>query len=122
MVYAQPIFMGMLLLGLLLVSVSAFLKALPPSTTGVCMVDAWFLALGQALMIFPLIVKVTAINVLFKHATRMKRITIPPRKLYLSVGVVIGLIALFLVIWTTVDPLRDAISKVRTHEPNEYDG
>ena len=121
MIYAQPVFMGMLLLGLLLVSVGAFLKTLPPSY-GLCMLEPWFVMLGQSLMIFPLIVKVTAINSLFEHASRMRRIKISTKKLYLSVGVCIGLVAIFLAVWNIVDPLEDQISKIRTHEPNEYDG
>eukprot|EP00934_Nitzschia_sp_Nitz4_P007435 Nitzschia sp. Nitz4//scaffold138_size62050//40663//43710//NITZ4_006392-RA/size62050-processed-gene-0.8-mRNA-1//1//CDS//3329535779//7425//frame0 len=101
-VFAQIPFVNMVLGGLLLVTITAFLFALEPSAT-VCTSRVWFLSLGYTLELVPLLVKVAAINRLMAATKRMRRVQISMQSLYATVAVVNFFVLIFLMIWTVVD-------------------
>lgn len=121
MVYAQPIFLYMLLLGELFVSIGAFLSSLPPAS-GTCMMEEWFVMVGFSFVLVPLIVKVAAINLLFQSAKKFKRVKLSPMKLYKTIGFIIGAVVVFLTVWSLVDPFTKTARKTLTGEPNAYGG
>lgn len=101
--YAQIEFVFLLLLGLILVSVSAILTAVPHTNT-TCIASIWFTYVGYTLEIGPLLVKIAAINKLMQGAKKMKRVQLSKKLLY---GVVAGLVVfacLYLTLWTAFEP------------------
>jgi len=60
--------------------------------------------LGYTLELVPLIVKVAAINKLMEAAKKMRRVVIQRKSLFAAVMVVCALVALFLAVWTALDP------------------
>jgi len=121
MVHAQPIFLYIMLGGVLLVSIGAFLVSLTPSSV-TCMLGEWFIMMGYSFVLVPLIVKVAAINVLFQSAAKFRRVEISHKRLYKTIGGIIGLVIAFLIAWTVVDPFTKKRRKDLTGERNEYDG
>jgi len=120
-VYAQPNFLFMLLFGLALVCIGAILFSTKPSI-GSCIARPWFVILGSSLQIVPLIVKVAAINKVCQETRRMIRTTIRPKMLYKATGVIMGLVSLYLLIWTFVDPYTLQTDKELTSFVNEDGG
>jgi len=101
-IYAQVRFVFLLLFGLLLVSLSAITTALPP-TNGSCIASVWLINIGYTFEIVPLIVKIAAINKFRQAAKRMKRIRLSKQYLYGVVAVLVGLVILYMIIWTVID-------------------
>lgn len=60
--------------------------------------------MGYTLQLVPLIVKIAAINAMMKAAERMRRTTIKIRNLLLVVAAVSGVMVVFLILWTVLDP------------------
>jgi len=121
MIYAQPVFLYIILSGILFQSIGALLRSLPPFS-GTCMVTEWFITLGYSLVLVPLIVKVSAINKLFQSAAKFKRVKITPVKLYKIIGGINGGVVLFLIVWSVLDPFT-ATKEVRlTGDPNGFGG
>ena len=121
MLYAQPTFLIYVLSGLLFVCISAILFSTTPSE-GTCMAREWFLVLGYSFELVPLIVKVAAINTLFQNAIKFKRVKIEAKKLHMTVGIIISLVALYLLIWTIIDPSTRQTNRELTDELNEDGG
>ena len=121
MIYAQPVFLYIILSGVLFQSIGALLRSLPPFS-GTCMVTEWFITLGYSLVLVPLIVKVSAINKLFQSAAKFKRVKITPVKLYKIIGGINGGVVVFLIVWSVLDPFT-ATKEVRlTGDPNGFGG
>ena len=102
MQYAQIEFLFLLLVGLMLVSVAAFIETFP-ATRNSCAALIWLADVGYTLELVPLIVKVAAINQLMQAAQRMRRVVLNRQRLF---GIVFGLTLLnvvYLIIWTIFD-------------------
>lgn len=101
--YAQISFMRLLLAGDFLVSIGAIVKGIPPTTVS-CMCSLWFVNIGFTLEFAPLIVKVAAINKMMASAQRMQRTKIRMKNLFFSVAVITGIVVIYLILWTVLDP------------------
>mmetsp|Transcript_69426 Transcript_69426/g.103336 ORF Transcript_69426/g.103336 Transcript_69426/m.103336 type:complete len:917 (-) Transcript_69426:138-2888(-) len=119
--YAQPIFLYLLLVGLLFLCIGATLLPAMPSQ-GTCIATQWFILLGYSLELVPLIVKVAALNTLHQHARKFKRVKLEFKNLYMTVGVIIAAVTIFLLIWTVMDPLSRQSNKKLTNDLNEDNG
>eukprot|EP00536_Pseudo-nitzschia_multiseries_P014279 jgi/Psemu1/69037/estExt_Genemark1.C_6820002 len=120
-VYAQPQFLYLLLLGLLFVSFGSILSAATPSEA-TCVAREWFILLGYSLELVPLIVKVAAINLIYQSAIKFKRVKLEQKRLFITVGVIISAVVIYLTIWTIIDPSTRQSEKVLTTEFNEENG
>jgi len=107
---AQPRFLGMLLVGMLLVSLGALLNAIEPSDA-ICVSVVWLVNLGYTLELVPLIVKVAAINRLLTLTThtragrsgrRMHQVN--EKRLNGAVLLIAIVVSIGLMLWTFVDP------------------
>jgi len=105
LVFAQVGFLFILLLGLFFVSIGAILKALEPKNA-TCMAQQWFIMLGYTLELTPLIVKVAAIHRMMQAAKRMRRVTLNRQQLYGTLLILALLAAVYLAVWTGVDPSK----------------
>jgi hypothetical protein len=101
---AQLDFLAIILSGILLFAVGGIAYGLVP-TMGVCIAQSWLLTLGFTLSIVPLLVKVAAINKINQGAKKLKRIKLTRKQLFGEVAVVVALVLVYLIVWTTVDPL-----------------
>lgn len=111
----------MILLGYTCVCIAAILFAIKP-TTGTCISRAWLNVLGNTLMVVPLIVKVAAINKVCQAATRMRRFSIKKQTLYKATAAITLFFALYLLVWTLVDPNTLQTIMNLTNNKNEYGG
>jgi hypothetical protein len=105
MIFAQVEFLFLILAGLLLLSLTALVTALPPSNA-ICSMCFWFGNIGYTLEFVPLLTKMAAINRLMQ-ASRSMRKRFVLRKGYLF-GIVFGITAAVMVcltIRTIVDPI-----------------
>ena len=106
--YAQIEFLRLLLAGAFLTAVGAVLVGAPPSN-GTCIAAIWFVQIGYTLELIPLIVKIAALNRLMAAAAQMRRITLKRRNLFGAVAVILGLIIVFLILWSALEtPERKA--------------
>ena len=104
--YAQVSFLLMILAGLLVTSIGATVLATGGYSRASCTIGIWMIVLGYTFSILPLIFKVAAINKMMSAAQRMKRITLDLYQLYISVAVVSAGVAVFLILWTAIDPMQ----------------
>jgi hypothetical protein len=104
-VYAQVQFIFVVLFGLLLVSIGAIINSLEPNDI-VCVSRVWLVSLGYTCELAPLIIKVSAMNRLMRASRRMRRVRIKPYSLYTKVIALAALMAIYLIVWTVVDPPR----------------
>jgi len=116
-VNAQCVILYMLLAGLMFMSISAVVYATNPSKT-TCVLREWCLILGYSLELVPLFVKVAAINKICQSAAKLKRVKITPRDLYKTIGQVVGVIIVFLILWTVIDPLMRQEERLLTSDEN----
>jgi len=119
--YSQPMILYMFLSGLMLVSAGAVVYATNPSKTS-CIIRQWLVTLGYSLELVPLIVKVAAINKLIQSASELKRVKITPYTLYKTIGGVVGIIVVFLIVCTVVDPPTRYEEQILTNEENLIGG
>mmetsp|Transcript_26727 Transcript_26727/g.50669 ORF Transcript_26727/g.50669 Transcript_26727/m.50669 type:complete len:447 (-) Transcript_26727:228-1568(-) len=120
-VYAQPEFLYVILMGLSMVAISAILHATPPSN-GSCVARTWMTILGFSMELVPLIVKVKAINYLFNQSMRNRRVKIDKKKLYKTVAAVMACVVVYLIVWTAVDPPAKQAEAVLTDAVNDDGG
>ena len=102
-IYAQIEFVFILLFGLLLVSLSAITAALLPSNAN-CVATVWLVNIGYSFELVPLVVKIAAINKLMQAAKKMRRITLNKQHLFRAVGVLTGIVIVYMIVWTVMDP------------------
>lgn len=119
--YAQVKFLYLLLCGVLFVAIGAVTYSLQPSKA-TCVASQWFILLGYSLELVPLLVKVAAINKLFQEAAKMKRVTIDLKWLFMLVGALMSIVAIFLIIWTALDPPSSQEERILTTEKNDKGG
>eukprot|EP00542_Grammatophora_oceanica_P022352 CAMPEP_0194051936 /NCGR_PEP_ID=MMETSP0009_2-20130614/43127_1 /TAXON_ID=210454 /ORGANISM="Grammatophora oceanica, Strain CCMP 410" /LENGTH=895 /DNA_ID=CAMNT_0038699265 /DNA_START=192 /DNA_END=2879 /DNA_ORIENTATION=+ len=117
MVYAQPIFLWLLLAGVVLVSAGGIMTAVPTSDA-TCIVAAWMLSHGYTLLLVPLIVKVAAINRLMHAARKCRRVTLKRKRLLGAVFVIDLSVTIVLVAWTFLDPPLNAFQYETTDTMN----
>lgn len=115
-VYSQVHFIFVMIFGLFLVAIGAILNGIEPNST-ICMARIWLVGLGYTFELVPLIIKVTALNHLMKASKKMRRVNIKRGQLYTSLMVLSGIVALYLIVWTVVDPSK--ASEVRTLEDDQ---
>ena len=89
---------------MLLVASGALISSLQPTTIS-CVCGIWFVLIGYSLELIPLLVKVAAVNRLVQKSQRMIRVRVKRSRLYQMIGVSIGVIMLYLAIWTALDPM-----------------
>jgi hypothetical protein len=102
-VVAQPFFLALILSGFLMTSVSAIFFLLEPSKSS-CVSTAWFVSLGFTLQLVPLLVKIAAITRIDSSAKKMKRVLVKPKTMIAAVASVVGVVLVYLIVWTIVDP------------------
>ena len=105
MMFAQVDFIQLLLGGLFFVSLGAILGAVEPQD-GICVAVSWFVVMGYTLEMVTLIVKIYAINTLMKASRKMKRVKMNRRTLFRTVFCILLPVALFMAVWTAVDPMH----------------
>lgn len=103
LVFAQPVFLHLILFGMCMISIGAFLNAVHPSS-GTCTTAAWLLLLGYTIELVPVLVKTNKINKLIRSSRKQKRINISREAMLLEVAQVVVIVIAFLLTWTLVDP------------------
>ena len=99
-------FLTLLLVGLLLVSVGAFMTAVQPPTNAICVSIIWLINYGYTLELVPLVVRMAAISRLYLAAQNLRRITVQKSSLFGAVLVIAIIVGLSLTAWTALDPPR----------------
>jgi hypothetical protein len=103
MVFAQPMFILLILAGLLFVCTGAALIAAEP-TREVCLSIMWFIEFGYSIELIPIIVKTSAINRLIQSSKKSRRVNIRRSKLLFDVAMGVVAVTAFLICWTLFDP------------------
>lgn len=116
--YAQVDFLFFLVFGLFFVSMGAILLSVAP-TNGVCIASVWMVNFGYTLELAPLIVKIGALNQLMNASMHMRRIHVPRKSLFgISFGLC-GLILVYCILWTVIDPSHQRSEFILTDELND---
>ncbi|CAB9514931.1 Receptor-type guanylate cyclase gcy [Seminavis robusta] len=105
--YTQPEFMTLFLVGLGLAAIGAIFMVVPPSDAS-CGTIAWTVNLGYAVHLFPMLVRINAINNLATSGKQMQRVRLKLGHLYAVTFVGVLAVGAYLVAWTLVDPPREA--------------
>ena len=100
--FAQEQFMYLLSLGFFFVGVGASIYGAVPST-GSCVARIWFVTIGFTLVYVPLLMKIFAINKLMNDSKNCRVTKVSKEKVYKVSGAVVGIIVLYLTIWTVFD-------------------
>lgn len=141
MVFAQPLFVLLILFGFLCVCTGAALLALEP-TENICISVTWFIVLGYSVELIPVLVKTSAINKLIQsskkakvsciacikhtqstqhhahHTNVTKKVNINRRGLILDVTVTTTMVCIFLICWTVIDPPgRKEVRRISIDDP-----
>lgn len=119
--YAQPMFLFLLLVGLMFSTIGSIFYAVEPSKA-VCTSENWFVVIGFSLALVPMIVKVSTINTLFRRAKKMKRVQIKRTDMYKRIGIVLLVITIFLITWTIVDMPTEKSYYILTDSENDSGG
>ena len=107
MVFAQPGFLYLILIGFIMISIGGgILYPVYPSELR-CTFSAWLLTLGYTIELVPVLVKTSAINLLIRSSRKQKRVNISRRVMLLKVFVVSVIVALYMVAWTLLDPPKE---------------
>mmetsp|Transcript_28694 Transcript_28694/g.57251 ORF Transcript_28694/g.57251 Transcript_28694/m.57251 type:complete len:909 (-) Transcript_28694:96-2822(-) len=118
---AQPMILYLFLTGLMFVSMGAVAYAITPSNIS-CVIRMWLTYLGYTLELVPLIVKVGTINKIYQSSLKLKLVRISPNTIYKTIGSVVGIVVVFLSVWTAVDPPTRQEEHVLTKEDNPNGG
>jgi hypothetical protein len=110
MVFAQPIFMELILVGFFMVCTGAVMYSLPPDED-TCTAANWLLTLGYTVELVPVLVKTAAINRLIRSSKKQRRVNISRRSMLIKVAVVIAFVMAFLIVWTALDPSKAVTSR-----------
>jgi hypothetical protein len=114
---AQVNFLYLLLAGLSMVSLACILLNVNPSDAS-CMAISWLVILGYTFELVPLLFKVAAIASLVSASKKFKRVRLDKTKLFSGVFAVGGLIVIFLILWTVLDPSTKKSEFTLTEELN----
>jgi len=113
--YAQPQFLYLFLVGYLGISLSAIFYGISPSNA-TCITREWLVLLGYTLGNVPLLVKTTAINSIMQNAKKMKRVKISQKKLFLIVGVSVSISIIYLICWMIINPSQKETNLIMVSE------
>lgn len=100
---AQLNVLSSMLVGYVIVSLSAMLHSVIETSNLVCTLQQWTLRLGYTLEIVPILIKVSAINKLSREARRFRRAEIDPNHFRKFLSAVLAILVAFLIAWTVVD-------------------
>ena len=103
MKYAQTKFLHLTLCGFVIFLIGAIIVCVTPSR-GSCTSAEWFINVGYTLSLAPLLVKISAINKVSAFARRMQRIKVDMSHMYAEVATAVGIVILYMMIWTAFDP------------------
>ncbi|CAJ1946684.1 unnamed protein product [Cylindrotheca closterium] len=103
MVFAQPTFLFLVLIGFLFVCIAAYLMLLRP-TTFLCMAVEWLVVLGYTVTLVPVLVKTAAINRLMNSSKKMQRVRLNSNRLFVRVALTVFVVGICMIIWTINDP------------------
>jgi len=101
MVFAQPIFLELILIGYYLNCIAATLFAYKPSQP-ICIGINWLYLIGYTMELLPVLVKQTAMNQLLSSPSEHTRLS--RKTMLLKVAGVLAMIVAYLIVWTWVDP------------------
>jgi len=101
---AQVTFLELNLFGFLLLALGAGLITADP-TLGTCTASSWLVNVGYTLSLTPLLVKIYAINKISYKSRKVRRVTMNVVNLYVCVGATVGIVIVYLIVWTSLDPL-----------------
>mmetsp|Transcript_2068 Transcript_2068/g.4152 ORF Transcript_2068/g.4152 Transcript_2068/m.4152 type:complete len:246 (-) Transcript_2068:159-896(-) len=96
-------FLFLILVGLLFNSIASILLARPATNT-LCVVRIWLITIGNTLNVVPLIVKIATIVRVMNAAQKLKRVQVQRKSLYGSVLMVLAIVLIYLIVWSTVAP------------------
>eukprot|EP00980_Cylindrotheca_fusiformis_P009777 scaffold2156_cov115-Cylindrotheca_fusiformis.AAC.2 len=103
MVFAQPLFLFLVLSGFLLISFAAFVMVVQP-TDFLCIFVEWLVVLGYSIALVPVLVKTAAINRLTNSSKKTQRVRLSPQTLFSRVVVAVVIVLACLIFWTYQDP------------------
>ena len=106
MVFAQPLFMMLILCGFLLISTGSVLNALEPSLS-TCTASAWLIVEGYTVELGAVLVKTAAINALVQSSKKMERVNIRRNVMLIKVLGVVGCVSACMIAWTVLDPPKN---------------
>ena len=102
MVFAQPEFIFLMLVGYCSTCAGAAFLAIEP-TQDTCIALTWFLVVGITIELVPVLVKTSAINHLVQSSKKSQRVNISRRSLLAKVFFCVLLVAGFMTAWTLID-------------------
>jgi hypothetical protein len=106
MIFTQPIFLQLILVGFFLTAMGAVYTGMEPSEVH-CLASAWLLLIGYTTELVPVLVKTSKINHLIRSYSKTKRRVHLNRPVMLLQVAAVVLIAIgFLIAWTVIDPPR----------------
>lgn len=94
---------GVIIFGALLAYAAAF-TTLPEPTDALCLAFPWLLGMGFMLLFGCLFLKTWALFQVFRAAEQMKKTTLNPMFIMKILGILILVEAIFMIIWSVVDP------------------
>ncbi|CAB9514541.1 Receptor-type guanylate cyclase gcy [Seminavis robusta] len=116
--YTQPEYMTLFLVGLGFVGVGAIAMAAPPSDA-TCVSIAWFINIGYAIHLVPLLVRINAINNLATSGKQMQRVRLRLGNLYAVTLASVVIVGVYLVVWMLMDPPLEAFQYQLTGDVTE---
>jgi len=102
-VYAQEIFVKIILFGFLLVLVGGSLYAVEP-TNGTCIARSWLTNVGFSTVLSAVLVKMSTINRIMQKSKKCKRVKVPREAMFGAVTVLVLIDAIILIVWTSLSP------------------
>lgn len=104
MVFAQPIFLQLILLGFCMVSIGAVFYTTTPQKSH-CLASIWLIVLGYTIELVPVLVKTAKINQLIRSYTKtQRRIQLNRHTMLCQVAGVVACVVAYLIAWTLIDP------------------
>lgn len=110
MVFSQPEFIFLMLVGYLSICIGAAVQAMKP-TQDTCITMTWCLLMGITVELVPVLVKTSAINHLVQSSKKSQRVNINRRTLLAKVFACVLIVAGFMVAWTLVDAPEGKVTK-----------
>uniref|UniRef100_A0A7S3P7Q2 G-protein coupled receptors family 3 profile domain-containing protein n=1 Tax=Amphora coffeiformis TaxID=265554 RepID=A0A7S3P7Q2_9STRA len=102
-VMAKHGFLGFILFGLILLSIGSMLTAVPPTDVN-CIARVYFINIGYALELVPLVVRSAALNHVMTAGRQMRRVSLSRSELLVPTASITLVVFAILVVWTALDP------------------
>ncbi|CAJ1928735.1 unnamed protein product [Cylindrotheca closterium] len=107
MIFAQPTFIQLILIGFCLVCVAAFMLAVVPRDQ-ICLSIKWLEVLGLTIQLVPIMIKTAALNQLISSSKKQQMVNINQRSLLRKVTMWMAVVVSCLIAWTVTDPPKVA--------------